>query len=65
MKITVNGDECEISSYTLSGLLEELGYTTGRIATAVDGLFVPAGLRGDQCLGEGMRVEILSPMQGG
>ncbi|MBB2202432.1 sulfur carrier protein ThiS [Gluconacetobacter tumulisoli] len=65
MKILVNEEAHEVSTRTLAGLLDELGYGDARVATAVDGDFVPASRRGGHMLAEGARIEILAPMQGG
>lgn len=64
MKIVINGEPCVVTASTLSGVLEERGFS-GRVATAVNEDFVPAGLRATHLLAEGDRVEILAPMQGG
>lgn len=64
MKIMVNGTPHEVSATTLAGLLEECDFS-GRVATAVNEEFVPAGLRSSVELDEGDRVEIVAPMQGG
>ena len=65
MRITVNGEERDVAAATLEAALTELGYGSLRVATAVDGDFVPAGRRGARALAEGSAVEILAPMQGG
>jgi len=64
MKIVLNGESREVQAVTLANLLEECGFA-GRVATAVNEEFVPSGLRADQTLNTGDRVEVLSPMQGG
>ncbi|KMW59463.1 Sulfur carrier protein ThiS [Candidatus Rhodobacter oscarellae] len=64
MKIILNGETCEVRAETLAALLEERGLS-GRVATAVNEGFVPAGLRATTALKDGDRVEILAPMQGG
>lgn len=64
MKIVLNGEPREVQAWTLSGLLAECGYS-GRVATAVNEVFVAAPLRDTHQLAEGDRVEILAPMQGG
>ncbi len=61
----MNGAPYEVASGTLDGVLLELGYAELRIATALDGNFVPAGQRAAQALREDCRIEIVSPMQGG
>ncbi|WP_425043336.1 sulfur carrier protein ThiS [Primorskyibacter sp. S87] len=64
MKIVLNGEPREVASETLSGLLEECGFS-GRVATAVNEEFVPSSLRIAHRLQDGDRVEVLAPMQGG
>jgi len=46
-------------------LLETLGYGAAQVATAVDGEFVPRERRAEQPLREGMRIDIVAPIQGG
>ncbi|MCE2563051.1 sulfur carrier protein ThiS [Komagataeibacter sp. FNDCF1] len=66
MQIMVNDTRHDVRATTLAALLEELGYDgNARIATAVEGSFVPRGQRMSMVLREGARVEILAPMQGG
>ena len=65
MKLVVNDETHEVSARTLAALIDELGYGGARIATALDGLFVPATQREKTPLADGMRVEIVAPMQGG
>ncbi|MCB8839524.1 sulfur carrier protein ThiS [Aurantimonas sp. VKM B-3413] len=65
MKIIVNGERREAEAVTLAALLLDLGYEGAIVATAINGDFVPASDREAQPLGDGDRVEILAPMQGG
>ena len=65
MRILVNGAPHEVASTTLETVLVELGYTQPRLATALDGDFVPAARRASRALDDGMRLEVVSPMQGG
>ncbi|KZY02027.1 MULTISPECIES: sulfur carrier protein ThiS [unclassified Sulfitobacter] len=65
MRIDLNGDPYTTRSRTLAALVEETGAEAGAVATALDGAFVPRGLRAKTALRAGVRVEILSPMQGG
>lgn len=65
MKITVNGEAQDVSATTLAGLIDELGYAGARIATALNGQFVPKAERERAALAAGARVEIVAPMQGG
>lgn len=65
MKITVNDEMQDVSATTLAGLIDELGYAGARIATALNGHFVPKTERVRAMLAAGARVEIVAPMQGG
>ncbi len=65
MRIRVNGEDRDVAAATLDAALSELGYGGLRVATAVDGNFVPATRRAAQALAEGSTLEILAPMQGG
>ncbi|MEO9874326.1 MAG: sulfur carrier protein ThiS [Anderseniella sp.] len=65
MKIIVNGQSLEVAATLLDAVLGELGYGEARVATALNGEFVPAPARASTSLGNGDRVEILAPMQGG
>ncbi|WCR10481.1 sulfur carrier protein ThiS [Paracoccus stylophorae] len=64
MQIMVNGTATEVQGETLASVLGELGYGDAKIATAVNGDFVPAAAR-DVPLAPGDRVEIVAPRQGG
>lgn len=64
MTITLNGAPLETGAATLADLLIEQGFGH-RVATARNGDFVPAGLRGATSIAEGDRIEVLAPMQGG
>ncbi|KHQ49847.1 sulfur carrier protein ThiS [Mameliella alba] len=65
MRIELNGDTLATGCETLAALVEERGFDADCVATALNGAFVPRGLRGQTPLAEGAKVEILSPMQGG
>jgi sulfur carrier protein len=65
MKITLNGAPREVRSTRLSDLLGELGLSDARVATAVNGDFVPATGRDRAELSDGDRVEVVAPQQGG
>ncbi len=65
MRILVNGEGRNIDATTLEAALAELGYAGTRVATAVDGDFVPASRRVACRLDENSAVEIVAPMQGG
>jgi sulfur carrier protein len=65
MRIVLNGRTREVTSGRLDALLEELGYGGAKVATAVNGSFVPRTLHALRTLDEGDRVEVIAPMQGG
>lgn len=65
MKIEVNGTPREVRKGTLEEILGELGFREAKVATAVNGDFVPLAARAKQRLQQGDRLEVVSPMQGG
>jgi sulfur carrier protein len=65
MRVFVNGDQRDIESGTLALALNALGYGGKKIATAVNGQFVPAPARQTAKLTEGDKIEVVAPMQGG
>lgn len=65
MRIMINGEPRDVAAATLAGMLDELGYRDARLATALDGEFVPAGRRDACALRDGCAIEILAPRQGG
>jgi sulfur carrier protein len=65
MDIQVNGVQRDVQAHSLAALLDELGYGDRRVATALNGRFVPGRQRADKSLSAGDAVEIVAPMQGG
>ncbi|MEO3478540.1 sulfur carrier protein ThiS [Pseudophaeobacter sp. 1A16562] len=65
MQIIVNADPRDIRATTLAAALEELGFTSPAIATALNGQFISRAKRDDTRLTAGDRLEVLAPMQGG
>lgn len=65
MRLIVNGSALEVEAETLLGALEALDYADAKVATAVNGAFVPAAARAARLLAEGDRIEIVAPRQGG
>lgn len=63
IELMVNGERRETRAETLSDFIEEFGQT--RVATAVNGIFVPQRERGERKLQPGDRIEVLSARQGG
>jgi len=65
MKLTINGEAKEIEATTVAEALAALDLGGARVATALNGRFVPADARSGAALSPGDTLEILSPMQGG
>ena len=65
MRIDLNGVATTTAASTLAVLIEERGLDANSVATALDGLFVARAARGATVLNEGVKIEILEPMQGG
>ena len=65
MRLQLNGDQIDAPVTTLAALLETQGFGGARVATAVNGSFVPVSARVTHALNDGDRVEVLAPMQGG
>jgi sulfur carrier protein len=65
MKLQLNGAPVDAQVNTLTELLISEGFGGAKVATAVNGVFVPVGLRADHTLREGDTIEVLAPMQGG
>ena len=65
MRIKLNGETLEVSGCNLAEVLNEHGYEGAVVATALNGEFVPADVRGETIVNPGDSVEVLAPMQGG
>lgn len=65
MKLQLNGMPVDVPVNTLAEVLITEGFGGAKVATAVNGTFVPAGARTDHRLWEGDSIEVLAPMQGG
>lgn len=65
MKIQLNGETQITDCKTLEDALKAFGFGDAKVATAVNGEFVPVALRASTGLSEGDRLEVLAPMQGG
>ena len=64
-EIIVNGRPVLSEAGTLGALLEEHELLGAKVATALNGHFVPAGRRATTHLNPGDRIEIVSARQGG
>jgi sulfur carrier protein len=65
MKISINGVAKDVTSTNLAAVLHEAGYGDARVATAVNGNFVPVSQRESCSIEAGDQVEIVAPRQGG
>lgn len=66
MRIRLNGEAFDTAAETLLDLVRALGYgEEAKIATAIDGDFVPRAARAGRRLAAGCAVEIVAPRQGG
>ena len=65
MKISINGIAKDVTSTSLEAVLHEAGYCDARVATAVNGNFVPVGQRASCQIEAGDQLEIVAPRQGG
>lgn len=63
--IILNGAKSETAAASLSGLLVEKGYGGAKVATAVNGAFVPEKERAQTSITAGDRIEVVSARQGG
>ena len=65
MKIELNGEIRLTKAVNLAELCHLEGFADTKIATALNGVFVPAGARDTHGLSEGDKIEIVAPRQGG
>ena len=64
-RIVLNGTETEIRAERLDGALDELGYASAIVATALNGTFIPRASRAETVLSDGDQLEVVAPLQGG
>ena len=65
MKLVVNGELQEVPAATLAEAVQSLDLGEAKVATALNGEFVPARARASTPVKDGDRIEILAPRQGG
>ena len=66
MNIKLNGEQAETGAKNLGELCLMLGFEVGaKIATAINGEFVPEAARSSQSIANNDEVEIVAPRQGG
>ena len=65
MRLVVNGELQDLPAATLADALQSLNFAEAKVATALNGEFVPARARQATTLKDGDRIEILALRQGG
>jgi sulfur carrier protein len=65
INVHVNGEPVATRASTLAALIDALGYQGLKVATALNGDFVPERKRAETRLGTGDRIEVVAPRQGG
>jgi sulfur carrier protein len=65
MRLVVNGQSQEVPAATLAEALQSLDLAEAKVATALNGEFVPRRARAATPVRDGDRIEILAPRQGG
>lgn len=65
MKITLNGESRSLAGPSVQDALDEIGLGTAKVATALNGAFLPAAARAGTTLKDGDALEVVAPMQGG
>jgi sulfur carrier protein len=65
MRLVVNGELQDVPGATLADALQSLDLAEAKVATALNGEFVPARARAATLVKDGDRIEIVAPRQGG
>jgi sulfur carrier protein len=65
MRVTVNGESCEIAANSVAALLNELEYEGTHFAIALNYDVVPKSRWAETLLKTGDEIEIITPRQGG
>jgi sulfur carrier protein len=65
MRLVVNGEPQDVPALTLAEALQSLDLAEAKVATALNGEFVPARARAATLVKDGDRIEIVAPRQGG
>jgi sulfur carrier protein len=65
MRLVVNGEPQDVPAATLADALQSLDLAEAKVATALNGEFVPARARASTLVKDGDRIEIVAPRQGG
>jgi sulfur carrier protein len=65
VRLVVNGELQEVPAATLADALQSLELAEAKVATALNGEFVPARARASTPVKDGDRLELVAPRQGG
>jgi sulfur carrier protein len=65
LNVLVNGEMVRSHAASLAELIAELGYGDAKVATALNGEFVPERARAGTPIAPDDRIEIVAPRQGG
>ena len=65
MRLVVNGEPQDVPAATLAEAVQSLDLAEAKVATALNGEFVPARARAATLVKDGDRIEIVAPRQGG
>lgn len=65
MKITLNGEVRQLDGPSVQDVLAQINLAEARVATALNGDFLPAASRASTVLKDGDALEVVAPMQGG
>jgi sulfur carrier protein len=65
MRLVVNGELQDVPAATLAEALRSLDLAEAKVATALNGEFVPARARAATLVKDGDRIEIVAHRQGG
>jgi sulfur carrier protein len=65
MRLVVNGEPQDVPAATLAEAVQSLDFGEAKVATALNGEFVPARARAATLVKDGDRIEIVAPRQGG
>jgi sulfur carrier protein len=65
MRLVVNGELQDVPAATLAEALRSLDLAQAKVATALNGEFVPVRARAATLVKDGDRIEIVAPRQGG
>jgi sulfur carrier protein len=65
VRLVVNGEPQDVPASTLADALQSLDLAEAKVATALNGEFVPARARASTPVKDGDRIEIVAPRQGG